>query len=145
MALFCIKWVVWLQSDFFRKFLPPSNFVPIGPRRGLKILSPPIKNLEKKPWQAVEKKIGMTWKMNLCGFIKLIKIRWCKKLYTHSLAKWWCHTVATSKNVKPTVVNVKFTILRQFNFVNLDLPQNSQKLNCLRNKLALQYIRPHSH
>ena len=32
----------------FRKS-PPSDFVPVGDRRGPKILSPPIKNLEKKP------------------------------------------------------------------------------------------------
>ena len=39
----------WLQSDFFRKSPPPSDFVPVGDRRGPKILSPPpIKNLEKK-------------------------------------------------------------------------------------------------
>ena len=30
-----------LQSDFFRKSPPPSDFVPAGDRRGRKILSPP--------------------------------------------------------------------------------------------------------
>ena len=40
----------WLQSDFFCKSPPPSDFVPVGDWRGPKILSPPpIKNLEKKP------------------------------------------------------------------------------------------------
>ena len=34
---------------FFHKSSPPSDFVPVGDRRGPKILSPPIKDLEKKP------------------------------------------------------------------------------------------------
>ena len=45
----------WLQLDFFRQVPPPpSDFVPIGPRRGPKILSPPNKNLEKKPFLQIE-------------------------------------------------------------------------------------------
>ena len=38
--------------DFSRIFFassPPSDFVPVGDRRGPKIFSPPIKNLEKNP------------------------------------------------------------------------------------------------
>ena len=37
-------------SRIFFASPPPSDFVPVGDRRGPKILSPPpIKNLEKKP------------------------------------------------------------------------------------------------
>ena len=48
MPNFALDGQYWLQSDFFCKS-PPSDFVPVGDRRGPKILSPPpIKNLEKK-------------------------------------------------------------------------------------------------
>ena len=49
-GLFCILGGQdWLLSDFFSQVVPPSDFVPIGDQQGTKILSPPIKNLEKNP------------------------------------------------------------------------------------------------
>ena len=42
----------WLQSNFFCKS-PPSDFVPVGDWHGQKILSPPIKYLEKKTWSLI--------------------------------------------------------------------------------------------
>ena len=52
---------------FFARF-PPSYFVPVGPRRGRKILSPPIKNLEKKPCNNMKQMISIGKKISL-GFI----------------------------------------------------------------------------
>ena len=54
MAKFCIKWAVLASVRFFSYVPPPpSDFVPVGDQRGPKILSHPIKNLEKKPWKHV--------------------------------------------------------------------------------------------
>ena len=50
---FALNRQFWLQSDFFSQVPPPSDFVPVG--WGPKILSPPIKNLEKKTLSPVLK------------------------------------------------------------------------------------------
>ena len=44
---FALGGLFWLQSDFFRKSTP-SDFVPVGDRRGPKILSPPNKKFREK-------------------------------------------------------------------------------------------------
>ena len=48
---------------FFCKSPPPSDFVPVGDRRGPKILSPPIKNLEKKPCEEPPVSLKTYWEI----------------------------------------------------------------------------------
>ena len=67
---FALSGQFWLQSDFFASPPPPSDFVPVGDRRGPKILSPPpINNLEEK---TLYSSLWDTLKMML--FTKCLKV-----------------------------------------------------------------------
>ena len=66
MLKFSLRGIFWLQRIIFGKS-PPFDFVPDGDQRGQKKISPPIKNLEKKP---------------------------CLHCTSHRLHTWWINTKA---------------------------------------------------